>query len=126
MDREIIKVASMPAANPTYSQAVKAGEFLFVAGQTGFDYGASRLADGGMRGQTRQALENIRAILEAAGSSLEKVVNVTIFVTDMDQWAEGNEVYAEFFPKDGPAKATAEVTCLAFDALVEIQVVAVA
>lgn len=124
MVREIIRVESMPAVNPTYSQAIKTGELLFVAGQTGFDYSVNRLSDGGMAGQTRQALQNIRAILEAAGSSLEKAVSVTVFVTDMNEWDEGNKVYAEFFPKDGPAKTTAEVTRLAFDALVEIQVVA--
>ena len=105
---------------------VRAGDFLFVAGQTGYDFAAKRLAEGGMRGQTRQALTNIRALLAAAGSSLEKVVNVTVYVTSMDEWATGNQVYAEFFPSNGPAKTTAEVLRLVFDAVVEIQVVALA
>ena len=127
MERETITVPSMPTANPTYSQVIKAGGLLFVSGQTGFDFSANRLAAGGMQGQTRQVLDNIRAMLQAAGSSLEKVVSVTVYVTDLDAWhGEGNQVYAKFFPKHGPAKATAEVGRLAFDALVEIQLIALA
>jgi 2-iminobutanoate/2-iminopropanoate deaminase len=126
MDREVVRVDTMPVTNPTYSIAVRAGGFLFLAGQIGFDYGVGRLVSNGIREQTRQTLENIRTVLEAAGSSLDKVVSATVYITDWDLWADFNEVYGEFFLKDGPAKTTAEVTRLAFDALVEIQVVALA
>lgn len=126
MDREVIRLASMPVTNPTYSQAIKAGAFLFVAGQIGLDYATGRLVSDDIRGQTRQTLENIRTLLEAADSSLDRVVNVTIYITNWDDWAAFNEVYKEFFPRDGPAKTTAQVTRLAFNALVEIQIVALA
>lgn len=126
MDREVIKIAAMPATNPTYSQVIKAGGFLFVAGQIGLDYVTGRLAGDDMHSQTRQALENIRTILEAAGSSLEKVVSVTVYITNWDEWGAFNQVYGEFFTKDGPAKTTAQVSRLAFDALVEIQAIALA
>jgi len=126
MDRGVVRVASMPVTNPTYSQAIKAGGLLFVAGQVALDYATGKLVSDDMRGQTRQTLENVRTVLEAAGSSLERVVNVTVYITDWDAWAAFNEVYSQFFPKDGPAKTTAEVSRLFADALVEIQVVALA
>jgi 2-iminobutanoate/2-iminopropanoate deaminase len=126
MDREVIKITAMPTTNPTYSQAIKGGGFLFLAGQIGLDYATGQLASGGMRDQTRHALENVRAILEAAGSSLDRVVSVSIFITNWDEWGDFNEVYAEFFPENGPAKTTAQVSRLAFEALVEIQVTALA
>jgi 2-iminobutanoate/2-iminopropanoate deaminase len=126
MDRKVVNVDSMPMTNPTYSMAINAGGFLFLAGQIGFDYATGQLVSDDIRDQTRQTMENIRTVLEAAGSSLEQVVNVTVYITDWDKWAAFNKVYGEFFPKDGPAKTTAEVSRLAFDALVEIQVVALA
>ena len=124
MERAIVDVPAMPVTNPTYSQAIRAGNFLFVAGQIGLDYATGQLVEGGIREQTRQTLENIRVVLEAAGSSLEQVVNVTVYIVNWDDWAAFNEVYRAFFPQAGPAKTTAAVTRLAFDALVEIQIVA--
>ena len=126
MDRKVIKVDTMPVTNPTYNVAICAGGFLYLAGQIGFDYAAGKLVSDDIHEQTRQTMLNIQTVLETAGSSLEKVVNVTVFITDWDNWVAFNEAYGEFFPKDGPAKTTAEVTRLAFDALVEIQVVALA
>ena len=126
MDRKVVNVDAMPVTNPTYSIAISSGGFLFLAGQIGFDYATGRLVSDNIRDQTRQTMENIRAVLEAAGSSLERVVNVTVYLTDWDKWTAFNEAYGEFFSVDGPAKTTAEVSRLAFDAQVEIQVVALA
>ena len=124
MQREIVQVPTMPVTNPTYSQAIRVGNLLFLAGQIGLDYRTGLLVNGGIRQQTDQTLENIRVVMEAAGSSLEDVVSVTVYITNWDNWAAFNEVYGSFFPQAGPAKTTAAVTQLAFDALVEIQVIA--
>ena len=126
MKRQAVHVPSMPVTNPTYSQAIRAGGFLFLAGQIGLEYTTGQLVEGGIREQTRQTMENIRVVLEAAGSSWTDVVSVTVFITNWDDWAAFNEVYSTYFPQDGPAKTTAAVTQLAFDALVEIQIVALA
>lgn len=126
MQREVVRVPAMPVTNPTYSQAIRAGDFLFLAGQIGLDYTTGQLVGGGIREQTRQTLENIRVVLEAAGSSLAKVVSVTVYIANWDDWAAFNKVYGTYFPQDGPAKTTAAVTRLAFNALVEIQVIALA
>ena len=124
MDREVIDVPAIPVTNPTYSQAIRAGNLLFLAGQIGLDYTTGQMVEGGIREQTQRTLENIREVLEAAGSSLEQVVNVSVYIVNWDDWAAFNEVYGTFFRQAGPAKTTAAVTQLAFEALVEIQIVA--
>ncbi len=123
-DRSIIRTASAPAALGPYSQAVVAGGLVFTAGQLGFIPGSKTLPEG-IEAQTRQTLENIRAIVEAAGSDLGRVVKTTVFLSNMDDFAAMNAVYASFFVSDPPARSTVEVARLPLaEALVEIEAVA--
>jgi len=118
-----IEVRSLPPNNATYSQAVRLGEMLFVSGQLGVDPATRQLVAGGITEQTRQAIDNIDAILQAAGSGLDRVAKVTIFLTDFSLLGEMNQVYAGRFPHR-PAKTTVEIARLDKDALIEIEVVA--
>lgn len=125
MDKQVINVGARVAGAP-YSHAAKAGNFVFAAGQTGTDAATGELVPGGIKAETRQALENQGAVLEAAGSSLERVLSATVYLVDMARdYAGMNEVYREFFPDSPPARATVEVRALALGARVEIQVIAV-
>jgi len=126
MDRSVVSTAAAPAAIGPYNQAIRAGGFVFTAGQVALVPGTKALVAGGVADQTRQALANLRAVLEAAGSELENVVKTTVFLTDMANFAAMNEVYGEFFPGDAPARSTVAVKQLPLDALVEIDVVALA
>src|SRR6476469_8013547 len=110
--REIIQSPDLPAANPSYSQAVKVGEIVYAAGQIGIDPKTRKLVGDDMAEQTRQALENLSSILRAAGSSLEKVAKTTVFLVDMNQWGSMNDVYMSYFRHSPPAKTTVEVTRL--------------
>ncbi len=107
-----------------FSHATKAGGFIFVAGTLGTKPGSFELVSGGAKAETRQTLENIRAILRGAGADLEDVVKVNVFVTDMSRFAEMNEAYLEFFPKEPPARITVGCSALALGAFVEIDCVA--
>lgn len=107
-----------------YSQAVVAGDFVFLAGQIPIDPETGELVSGGIREQTRRVLENIKAVLEEAGCSLKDVVNVTAFLKDLSHFDEFNEVYSEYFGEAKPARATVQVARLPKDALVELVVVA--
>lgn len=118
-----VEVAALPANNPTYSQAVRLGDLLFVSGQLGVDPQSRRLVDGGIEAQTQRAIENIALVLAAAGSELSRVAKVNIFIRDFSQLPAMNRVYAQFFPHR-PAKTTVEITGLDQDALIEIEVVA--
>ena len=124
--RKVVKTDRAPEAIGPYSQAivVSADRLVFTAGQLGMDPATGRMASGGIAEQTRQALENVRAILEAAGSDLENVVKVTVYLKNMDDFAAMNEVYAGFFAEHPPARAAVEVARLPKDALIEIEVVA--
>ncbi len=122
--REIISTDKAPAAIGPYSQAVKAGNLLFVAGQIGIDPATGQLQEG-IEAQTRQALLNLKAILEAAGASLEQVVRVGVFLQDLKDFQAMNAVYAEFFPQSPPARTTVQVAALPKGALVEIDAIAV-
>ncbi len=126
MSRSVIHTDGAPAAVGPYSQAIVAGGFVFTAGQLGLVPGTKTLVEGGIREQTRQALANVRAVLEAAGSSLERVIKTTVFLRDMNDFAAMNEVYATFFPQQPPARSTVQVARLPLDALVEIETVALA
>jgi len=106
-----------------YSQARKVGNLLFVSGQIGIDPATGKLVEGGVRGQARQALENLKAVIEAAGFSMEDVVFVIVFLRDISQYREFNEVYAQYF-KTYPARAVVEVSGLPAGALVEIAAIA--
>lgn len=123
MDPKPIDVPGLPANNPTYSQAVRLGELIFVSGQLGVDPATRALVTGGIREQTRQAIDNIEAILTAVGSGLRGVAKVSIFLTDFSLLREMNEVYAARFT-GRPAKTTVEIARLDKDALIEIEAIA--
>ena len=126
MSREVIKTDSAPAALGPYSQAIVANGFVFVAGQTPLIPGTAALAEGGIQPQTRQALENIKAILEAAGTSLDRVVKTTVFLQHFSDFPAMNEIYATYFTGDPPARSTVEVAKLPLSALIEIEAIALA
>lgn len=109
-----------------FSSAVRVGNLLFLSGQIGNVPGTRQLADTGIAGQTRQALENVKAVLVAAGSSLDRAAKCTVFLVDIKDYAAMNAVYATYFPTDPPARSTVAGSGLALGARVEIECVAVA
>jgi 2-iminobutanoate/2-iminopropanoate deaminase len=109
-----------------FSSAVRVGNMLYLSGQIGNVPGTRQLADTGIAGQTRQALENIKAVLAAAGSSLDRAVKCMVFLADIKDYAAMNTVYATYFPKDPPARSTLAGSGLALGARVEIECIAVA
>ena len=109
-----------------FSMAVRVGNMLYLSGQIGNKPGTRELADTGIAGQTRQALENIKTVLASAGSSLDRAVKCTVFLADIRDYAAMNAVYATFFPKDPPARSTVAGSGLALGARVEIECMAVA
>jgi len=121
---KLIHTDKAPAAVGPYSQATASGNTLFVSGQLGINPSEGRLADG-FKAQTRQALENLKAILEEAGSSLNKVMAVDVFLMDMGRFAELNAIYAEYFSDHKPARAAVQVAGLPLGGLVEFKCVAV-
>ena len=125
MKREVIATKKAPGAVGPYSQAIRVGDLVFTAGQLAIDPATGKLVEGGIEKQTRQVLRNIAAVLEAAGSSLGKVVKTTVFLKDMGDFKAMNGVYAEFFAKEPPARSTVEVANLPLGALVEIDAIAV-
>ena len=124
MARTIVTSAKAPAAIGPYSQAIKAGDFVFVSGQIPIEPDSGTLITDDIQKATRQVLTNIREILIAAGSTLENIVKATIFLTDMNDFQQVNEAYAEFFPHEPPARACIEVSRLPKDAIIEIEAVA--
>ena len=123
--REIIATDHAPAAVGPYSQAVKVGNLVYTAGQIPLVPAAGQLIEGGIEAQTRQVMQNLIAVLEAAGTDLENVVMTTIFVTNMADFAAVNQVYGSFFSSDPPARSTVEVAALPLGASVEIEAVAI-
>ena len=121
--KEIISTQDAPAAIGPYSQATASETTIFVSGQLPIIPSTGQLA-GGIEAQTRQSLDNIGAILKAAGSSFEKVLKTTVLLADINDFAAMNAVYAEYFPKDAPARACFQVAALPRKALVEIEVIA--
>src|SRR6266540_3945344 len=109
-----------------FSHAVRVGNVLYLSGQLGNVPGTRQLADTSIAGQTRQAFENIKTILQAAGTSLERVVKCTVFLTDINDYAAMNAVYATYVPKDPPARSTVAGSGLALGARVEIECLATA
>jgi 2-iminobutanoate/2-iminopropanoate deaminase len=122
--RETVRTETAPAAIGPYSQAVKANGFVFVSGQIALDPGTGQMVGHDIKQQTRRALENIKAILAASGSSLEKVVRCGVFLKDMNDFGPMNEEYTSFFKEQPPARTTVQVAKLPRDALVEIDVIA--
>lgn len=122
--REVIATTDGPKAIGPYSQAVKANGFVFVSGQIPFDPATQQLIEGDVAAQTDRVLKNLSAILNAAGSSLHRVVKVGVFLKSMNDFAAMNEVYGRYFTVDPPARSTVEVSRLPKDVLVEIDVIA--
>jgi 2-iminobutanoate/2-iminopropanoate deaminase len=122
--REVISTPEAPAAIGPYSQAVKAGGFLFVSGQIPIDPATGQMIAGDIAAQTRRVFENLRAILEAAGSSFDQVVRATVYLADMNDFGTVNEIYGTYFSSPAPARATVQVARLPKDARVEIDVIA--
>lgn len=124
MQRERISTTSAPGAIGPYSQAIVVGDFVFASGQVALDPATGQLIEGDIQAQTRRALENLRAVLHAAGSSFADAVKTTVFLTTMTNFGPMNEVYAEYFTGDPPARSTVAVAELPRNALVEIEAVA--
>lgn len=124
LDRELIVTQQAPKAIGPYSQAIRIGELVYTAGQLGMDPATGKLVEGGIEAQTRQALQNLRAVLEAAGSDLSRVVKTTVFLADLNQFGAMNGVYAGFFPEAPPARSAIQAAALPLGGLVEIEAVA--
>jgi 2-iminobutanoate/2-iminopropanoate deaminase len=122
--RETIRSEAAAAAVGHYSQAVRSGEWIWVSGQLGLDPRSGELIEGGVEEQARQALVNLRAILQAAGSGLDRVVKATVYLVEMAEFEAVNRVYAEFFAEDPPARVCVEVSGLPKGGRVEIDAVA--
>lgn len=125
MKKNIVVAENAPKAIGPYSAGVTIGNFVYTAGQLGIDPKAGGFVAGGIEAETRQALKNLKAVLEAAGSSLENVIKTTVFLRDMDEFAAMNGVYAEFFTENFPARSAVQVARLPLDAAVEVEAVAV-
>ena len=124
MKKNIVQTENAPAAIGPYSQAVKAGNFIFVSGQIPLDPQTGTLVIGGIEAETHRVIKNIEAILEEANATLHHVVKTTIFLKSMDDFARVNAVYASYFTGDYPARETVEVSRLPKDVNVEISVIA--
>jgi 2-iminobutanoate/2-iminopropanoate deaminase len=123
--KEVIYTEAAPKPLGPYSQAVKAGNMLFVSGQIPIDPKTGEVVKGGIKEQTRQVLENIKAVLEAAGYTLNDVTMAFVFLADMNMFPEYNEVYAQYFKEKPPARVTVQAARLPRDVLIEIAVIAV-
>jgi 2-iminobutanoate/2-iminopropanoate deaminase len=122
--REPVSTTAAPAAIGPYSQAIKAGDFLFASGQIPLDPSTGTLVDGGIAEQTHQVLKNLGAVLGAAGIGFDKVVKTTVYLSDMADFAAVNEIYATYFPQPAPARATIQAARLPRDVKVEIDFIA--
>ncbi|MCL0100824.1 RidA family protein [Peptococcaceae bacterium] len=123
MLKEIISTDKAPAAIGPYSQAVKAGNFMFISGQIPIDPSTGNVIDGDIKTQTKQCLKNLEAICQSAGLTLDNVVKTTIFITDMSKFPEVNEVYGSFFKENPPARACVEISALPKGVQIEIEAV---
>jgi 2-iminobutanoate/2-iminopropanoate deaminase len=124
MKRTVIHTNKVPPARVPLSQAIKAGDWIFASGQLGMDPKTGKLVAGGIEAETRQVCENLKAVLEAGGSSLAKVVKVTIYLVDLGELMAMNEVFSSYFPKDPPARTTFQAAALVAGARVEIEAIA--
>ncbi len=122
--KEIISTDKAPAAIGPYSQAVKVGNLLFTSGMIPIDPETNTLVEGGIEVQAERALQNVKALLEASGTSLDKVVKTVVFIKNMDDFAKVNEIYAKYFTSDFPARSCVEVARLPKDVLIEMEAIA--
>lgn len=124
--KELISTQQAPQAIGPYAQGVKANGFLFLSGQIPLDPESGQIAAGDIALQTERVLKNLQGVLEAAGSSLARVVKTTVYLKDLNDFGKMNEIYAKFFPADPPARATVEVARLPRDVRIEIDLIALA
>ncbi len=124
--KQVITTDRGPQAIGPYSQAIKANGFIFISGQIAFDPATGKLVEGDIRVQTERVMENLKGIVEAAGSALDRVVKTSVFLKDMNDFAAMNETYGRYFPSNPPARATVEVARLPRDVRVEIELIALA
>ena len=122
--KQIIHTDRAPAAVGPYSQAVRAGNLLFVSGQIPVDPATGEVVEATIQAQAQRSLENVKAVLAAAGASLDNVVKTTVFLKDMDDFVEMNRIYKTFFTADCPARSAVQVAKLPKDVLVEIEAIA--
>ncbi len=123
-EREVIATIDAPAAVGPYSQGICAGDLVFSAGQLGIDPATGKFVPGGVEEQAHQALTNLQAVLEAAGSSLSQAVKLTVFLQDMNDFQAVNGVYAQFFGENPPARSAVQVAALPLGGLIEIEAIA--
>ena len=124
MQKRVVHSTKVPPARVPLSQAIKVGDWVFASGQLGLDVSTGALVPGGIAAETRQVCENLQAVLEAAGSSLDRVVKVTIYMADLAELMAMNEVFSRYFPVDPPARTTFQCAALIGGARVEIEAVA--
>lgn len=124
LDREVISTSGAPAAIGPYSQAIRVGNMVYLAGQIAIEPQTGKMVEGGIEEQTHQVLTNIQAVLTAAGASLDDVVQSQVFLSDLNNYAAMNQVYGSYFTEAAPARAAVQVARLPLDAMVEIMVTA--
>jgi 2-iminobutanoate/2-iminopropanoate deaminase len=124
MRKQVVHTPKVPPARVPLSQAIKVGDWVFASGQLGTDVKTGKLVEGGIAAETRQVCENLKAVLEAAGSSLEKVVKVTIYMADLAELMAMNNVFSQYFAVDPPARTTFQCAALVAGARVEIEAIA--
>jgi 2-iminobutanoate/2-iminopropanoate deaminase len=122
--RKVVHTDKAPKAVGPYSQAIRAGNFVFTSGQIALDPSTGKLVKGGIKEQARQVMENLKAVLEAAGTGFSSVVKTTVFLKDLNDFMHFNEVYAEYFPSEQPARSTFQVAGLPLGAMIEIEMTA--
>jgi 2-iminobutanoate/2-iminopropanoate deaminase len=121
--KQIISTSNAPSAVGPYSQATRAGGFIFISGQVGLDPQTKQLVEGGIEAQTKQTLNNLKAIVEASGKTMAHVVKCTVFLQNMSDFAVMNGIYATYFTENPPARSTVEVAKLPLGALFEIEAI---
>jgi len=123
-EKKVVATKEAPQAIGPYSQAIKAGGFVFTAGQIPIDPATGKLIEGDVKAQTERVLKNLSAVLAAAGSNMDRAVKTTVFLKNMSDFPAMNEVYGQFFKNEPPSRSTVQVAALPKDALIEIEVVA--
>jgi 2-iminobutanoate/2-iminopropanoate deaminase len=122
--KKVIHSDKAPKAVGPYSQAILTGNLVFTSGQIAIDPGSGKLIDGGIKEQARQVMANLSAVLEAAGTDLTRTIKATVFLNDIKNFSEFNEVYSEYFPSNPPARSAFQVAALPLGAMVEIELIA--